>query len=105
MKIVITENRVAKLVAEYIVMTYGELKQLNDKSNRRLIWIKKGEGRMAYPTFELNISGTLYIPESLQKTIGSLFGFEYKREFDDAIMGAFEYLYGIRPERVNIYFD
>jgi len=105
MKIIITESRVAKLVAKYIVMTYGELKQLNDKSNRRLIWIKKGEEGMVYPTFEMNLSKTLYIPESLQKTIGSLFGFEYRRELDGVIIDAFEYLYGIRPERVNIYFD
>ena len=105
MKIIISESRVGKLVAEYIGMIYGELKQIDDKSNRRLIWIKKGQGRMAYPTFEMNASGTLFIPETLQKSIVGYFAFEDRSEINDAMIDAFEYMYGIRPERVNIYFD
>jgi len=60
---------------------------------------------MAYPTFEMNASGTLFIPETLEKSIGDYFAFEYRKEITDVIMDAFEYMYGIRPERVNIYFD
>lgn len=105
MKIIISENRIPRLVSEYIYMSYGELNQVYDESENRFMWFLEGEEpEDTHPLFELNGSGTLYVPHDFIKKIGDLFGFDYKREMDKAIMDCWVYLFGLRPERVNIYF-
>jgi hypothetical protein len=105
MKIIISENRVARFVSEYIDMSYGELNQVYDESENRFMWFLEGEEpENTYPLFELTESNTLYVPHDFVKKIGDLFGFEYKREVDEVIMDCWKYMFGLNPERVNVYF-
>jgi hypothetical protein len=106
MKIIISESRIPKIVSEYIEMTYGELNQVYIEDKDIFEWYKEGEDvEETYPLFDMSANGTLYVPNTLKKTIGDLFGFETIREVDNAIKGCWKYMFGINPERVNIYFD
>jgi len=104
MKYIISESRVVKLVAEYIKMEYGDMEQVYDKDKRIVFWFKKGDEKK-FPYFEINDSGTLWVPDDLKYNIGNLFGFEYDRQINNVIMDVWETIYGIKPERVNIYFN
>jgi len=106
MKIIISETRVSKLIANYIEMTYGELNQIYEEGSDGYLWIREGEILdEVHPLFSMSSSGTLFVPYSFSRTIGDLFGFEYKREVDKAIADCWRYMFGLRPERINIYFD
>ena len=106
MKIIISESRVSKLIANYIEITYGVLNQIYEEGSDGYLWIREGEILdEVHPLFSMSSSETLFIPYSFSITIGDLFGFEYKREVDKAIADCWRYMFGLRPERINIYFD
>ena len=106
MKILISESKIPKLIAKYIEMTYGELNQVYDRDSNKIEWFRKEENpNETYGLFEMNASGTLFVPYGFNRTIGDLFGFEYKKQVDDAIKECWEYMFGIYPHRVNIYLD
>lgn len=105
MKYIIRENRIPKLISKYIFMTYGELNQVYDRDSNKIEWFRKDENpNETYGLFELNASGTLFVPNQFKRTIGDLFGFEYQRELDNAIKECWDYMFGVYPNRVNIYF-
>jgi len=106
MRYVISESKVSKLISEYIEMTYGKLEQIYEEGSDGYLWIREGEILdEVHPLFSMSSSETLFIPYSFSITIGDLFGFEDKREVDEAIMDCWKYMFGLKPERVNIYFD
>ena len=106
MRYVISESKISKLVASYIDMTYGELNQIYEEGSDGYLWIREGEILdEVHPLFSMSSSKTLFVPNEFATTIAGLFGFEYKREVDNAIMDCWKYMFGLKPERVNIYFD
>ena len=87
-------------------MTYGDLNQIYNRDSGKFEWYLKSEDpSKQYPLFELNMSGTLFIPYGFYRTVSDLFGFEYKRETDKAIAECWDRMFGLYPERVNVYFE
>lgn len=111
MKYIITENRITNLIEKLIRTRYKDLKQHHDEFSKKIEWYyPEDDVKWAYPLFELNSSGTLFIPLSLKRMIFDLFSasdddYWRRNDMEKYTINAFHNIYGINAKRVNIYFD
>jgi hypothetical protein len=107
MKYIIREDRISNLVTKFLQMKFGHLVLNRNRKKNSFFWTEKDS---TFPVFELNDYGTLWIPDDLLREISKLFNFDVDGDDDNydvkqTIIDSWEQLYGLRPKRVNIYFN